>query len=63
MPDLPSARSEWTRRELVSLAMALEEYEVECIPPRHDLSDRVHAVLRGPGERFVIVPVEEAPDD
>jgi hypothetical protein len=56
----PSAQSAmFTRRELVSLVRALEEYEAECIPPRRDLSERVNAVLRGPGERFAIVPVEE----
>jgi hypothetical protein len=49
----------WTRDDLVTVAMALEEFRDEYGPGRRDLADRVNAVLRGPGERFAIVPVDE----
>ena len=40
------------------MRMALEEFRDEYGPGRADLAERVDAVLRGPGEEFVIVPAE-----
>ena len=51
----------WTRQDLVVMAMALEEFRTESGPGERALADRVNSVLRGPGDLFVIVPVEKQP--
>jgi hypothetical protein len=56
---LQEGNGSWTRQELVIMRMALAEFRVEVGPGEPELAARVDAVLRGPGERFVIVPVED----
>ena len=57
---------EFTRDEVVTMAMAVEEFRSEFSGPHiddnRDLSHRIQAVLREAGNRFEIRPLPDGDD-